>query len=77
MMRRITIALLLCSSMVLAAPAKPESVLQPGTSSLVTFRILFTTGSAYDPAGKEGLAALTASMLAQGGTRSLVDQCAS
>jgi zinc protease len=71
MMRRIAIALLLCSSLVLAAPAKPASVLQPGTSSLVTFRILFTTGSAYDPAGKEGLAALTAAMLAQGGTRSI------
>jgi zinc protease len=37
----------------------------------VTFRILFTTGSAFDPPGKEGLAALTASMLAQGGTRSM------
>jgi hypothetical protein len=32
------------------------SVVQPGTSPLIVFRILFTTGSASDPAGKEGLA---------------------
>src|SRR6202008_3551310 len=35
------------------------SVLQPGTSPLVTFRILFMTGSAFDPARKEGVASLT------------------
>src|SRR4051812_32209181 len=39
------------------------SVLQPNRSPLVTFRILFNTGSASDPEGKEGLASLTASML--------------
>jgi zinc protease len=38
---------------------------------LVTFRILFMTGSAFDPPGKEGLAAITASMLAEGGSRSM------
>src|SRR5438874_2888394 len=54
-----------------ALPSKIPTVLLPGTSPLVTFRILFMTGSAFDPAGKEGLAALTASMLAQGGTRSM------
>ena len=54
-----------------ASPAKSANVLLPGTSPLVTFRILFMTGSAFDPPGKEGLAALTASMLAQGGTRSM------
>jgi zinc protease len=70
-MRKIAIGLLLFSSVLLASPTKLANVLQPGTSSLVAFRILFTTGSAYDPRGKEGLAALTASMLAQGGTRSL------
>lgn len=41
----------------------------PGASPLVTFRIVFLTGAASDPAGKEGLANLTAAMLAQGGTR--------
>jgi zinc protease len=45
------------------------SVLQPNRSPLVTFRILFMTGSAADPEGKEGVAALTAAMLAGGGSR--------
>src|SRR2546428_3678004 len=54
-----------------AFPSKIPTVLLPGTSPLVTFRILFMTGSAFDPPGKEGLAALTASMLAEGGTRSM------
>ncbi|HYO91999.1 MAG TPA: hypothetical protein VEQ40_10195, partial [Pyrinomonadaceae bacterium] len=46
------------------------SVLQPNSAPIVNFRIQFMTGSAFDPPGKEGLAALTAAMLAQGGTRS-------
>src|SRR6058998_3768533 len=54
-----------------ALPSKIPAVLLPGTSPLMTFRILFLTGSAFDPPGKEGLAALTASMLAEGGTRSM------
>src|SRR2546428_10269333 len=54
-----------------ALRSKIPTVLLPGTSPLVTFRILFMTGSAFDPPGKEGLAAFTASMLAQGGTRSM------
>ena len=45
---------------------KTASVLQPGTSPLVSFRILFMTGSASDPKGKEGVASLTAAMLAEG-----------
>jgi zinc protease len=48
-----------------------ETVFQPGKSPLVSFRIQFLTGSVDDPEGKEGLAALTAAMLAQGGTRGL------
>src|SRR5438067_13476898 len=70
-MKRLAIVFLLLSITLLAAPARIASVLLPGTSPLITFRILFTTGSAFDPPGKEGLAALTASMLAQGGTRSM------
>src|SRR3989449_9037496 len=54
-----------------AFPSKIPTVLLPGTSPLVTFRILFMTGSAFDPPGKEGLSSLTASMLAEGGTRSM------
>src|SRR5260221_2429797 len=50
--------------------AETNTVLLPTRSPLVTFRILFMTGSAYDPRGKEGLASLTAAMLADGGSRS-------
>ena len=46
-------------------------MLEPNRSPLVTFRILFMTGSASDPAGQEGVAALTAAMLAKGGSRAL------
>lgn len=44
---------------------------QPASSPLVTFRILFRTGAAYDPPGKEGVAALTAAMLAEAGSQRL------
>lgn len=47
------------------------TVLQPNRAPLVTFRILFMTGAASDPTGKEGLAALTAAMLAEAGSRSM------
>jgi zinc protease len=40
-------------------------------SPLVAFRIVFTTGAAADPAEKPGSAALTAHLLAEGGTREL------
>src|SRR6266567_3781806 len=46
-----------------------NAVLLPNRSPLVSFRILFMTGSAADPNGKEGLASLTAAMLAEGGSR--------
>ncbi|MFL6228651.1 MAG: M16 family metallopeptidase [Pyrinomonadaceae bacterium] len=48
-----------------------NEVLLPTSSPLITFRLLFMTGSADDPAGKEGLASLTASMLAGGGSRAM------
>ncbi|HEY0546031.1 MAG TPA: pitrilysin family protein [Pyrinomonadaceae bacterium] len=51
--------------------AASQSVLQPNRSPLISFRILFNTGSASDPAGKEGVAALTAAMIAGGGTRTM------
>ena len=50
----------------------PESalVLLPVASDpTVSFRVWFQVGSQDDPPGKEGLAALTASMLAEGSTR--------
>lgn len=54
-----------------SAPAKVATVLQPNRSPLVTFRILFMTGSASDPQWKEGVAALTAALLSQGGSRAM------
>ena len=47
------------------------TLLPSRNSPIVYFRLLFRVGSIDDPAGKEGLTALTAAMLAQGGTRSL------
>jgi zinc protease len=40
-------------------------------SPLVTFRIIVRTGAVNDPQGKEGLNALTASVIAEGGTKDL------
>ena len=37
----------------------------------LTIKLLFDVGSAYDPVGKEGLAQLTASMIAEAGSKSL------
>ena len=46
-----------------------RDVLLPTRAPLISFRILFMTGSADDPPAKEGVASLTAAMLAQGGSR--------
>ena len=48
-----------------------SSVLQPNRSPLITFRIMFMTGAAFDPPGKEGVASLAAAMLAGGGSRTM------
>ena len=40
----------------------------PTPSTLLRFKLLFASGSAHDPTGKEGLAALTADMIAEGGS---------
>jgi zinc protease len=47
------------------------TVLQPNRSPLITFRLLFMTGSASDPQGKEGVASLTAALLSRGGSRAM------
>ncbi|HYN21663.1 MAG TPA: pitrilysin family protein [Thermoanaerobaculia bacterium] len=41
----------------------------PGESPLVAVRLMFDVGSIHDPKGKEGLAALTASMVGEAGTK--------
>ncbi|MGH2631964.1 MAG: M16 family metallopeptidase [Tepidiformaceae bacterium] len=41
----------------------------PSKSALISIKLLFTAGSAHDPAGKEGLAALAASMITDAGSK--------
>ena len=55
------------------APAEADVPVVRVESSLpvVTLKLLFQAGSARDPAGKEGLAALAADLLAGGGSRRL------
>jgi zinc protease len=61
------------------APLKPSPdvtadirlVQQKSVLPQLNVKLLFTAGSAHDPAGKEGLAALTASMIAEAGSRAL------
>ncbi len=71
MVRKLACALVLAALVQTAPSAQNASVLQPGTSPLIVFRIMFTTGAAFDPAGKEGLASLTAAILAEGGSRAM------
>jgi zinc protease len=70
-MKTAWIPTLLVMSSSLWAAAGPKVVALPGQSPLVTFRFVFLTGSASDPADKPGVAALTAALLAQGGTREM------
>ena len=72
--RNLACALLIAALAQTAPAAQSASVLQPGTSPLIVFRILFTTGAAFDPAGKDGLASLTAAMLGEGGSRAMTYQ---
>lgn len=79
-MHRIVIAMLMSALLIPSAALSQTSgnmtsnnaqVVIPNRSPLISFRFVFKTGAASDPKGKEGLAALTAAMLAQGGTRTL------
>jgi zinc protease len=74
MARRIVFAFLIAALLQTTGSTQRSTVLQPGTSPLIVFRIMFMTGAAFDPAGKEGLASLTAAMLAEGGSRSMTYQ---
>jgi zinc protease len=51
-----------------AAPAKFDVLVQKSKLPQIRFKLLFSAGSAHDPKGKEGLAALTASMVADAGS---------
>src|SRR5262249_23624951 len=72
MTRKLLLLFLLIPTLLIAADATiPDSqlLLMKNDSPLVAFRILFRNGSANDPAGKEGLAALTSSMIDQASTK--------
>jgi zinc protease len=62
---------LLFFSMAAMLQGEPKVIALPSKSPIVTFRIVFRTGAASDPKGKEGVASLTASMLASGGTKAM------
>ena len=71
-------AVVLCALLAISCGGKkdvvrlPSALLQRASDEpLVAVRIVFAAGSIQDPAGKEGLASLTAAMLAEGGTRTL------
>jgi len=51
--------------------AKPEFIVKASPLPQLTVKLLFKAGSAHDPAGKEGLAALAASMVAEAGSRQM------
>ncbi|GAA63165.1 metallopeptidase [Pseudoalteromonas sp. BSi20311] len=54
-------------------PSKPifKVLDKTNSSPLIDINLLFNTGAAADPQGKKGVAALTAAMLAQGGSTSM------
>jgi zinc protease len=70
-MRKLTLMALISLSFLGWVPAQPvETVALPEASSpLIAFRVWIKAGSQDDPPGKEGLAVLTGSCLAQGSTQ--------
>lgn len=51
--------------------SKPEFIVKASPLPQLTVKLLFKAGSAHDPSGKEGLAALAASMIAEAGSRQM------
>lgn len=74
-MRAFTVALTLCifftAMMATAKTALKVTEIRSEGSPLITFRIILRAGSVNDWKGKEGINALTAYMIAQGGTSEL------
>jgi zinc protease len=54
-----------------AAAGSVKTLAEPSALPQINVKLLFTVGSAHDPAGKEGLAALSASMIAEAGSRAM------
>jgi zinc protease len=71
MIGRYLILLLLIFPVIASAQQIPDDkmILIKNDSPLIAFRIMFRTGSAFDPKGKEGLARLTATLLTEGATQ--------
>ncbi len=71
MIGRYLILALLIFPVVVSAQQIPDNkmILIKNDSPLIAFRIMFRTGSSFDPKGKEGLASLTATMLTDGATQ--------
>jgi zinc protease len=72
--RRPFLLFLAIGATALPAAAQMRVMELPNHSPLVTFRIVFTAGSAADPAAKPGLAYLTAQMIANAGSKTLTYQ---
>ena len=53
------------------AASTVKVIAQPSALPQLDVKLLFTVGSAHDPAGKEGLAAFAASMIAEAGSRAM------
>ena len=53
------------------ATGGPALVVQRSPSALLRFKIQFRAGSAHDPPGQEGLAALSAAMISGGGSQAM------
>lgn len=54
-----------------AEPLLARVVRQKSVLPQINVKLLFTVGSAHDPAGREGLAALTAAMIAEAGSKAM------
>jgi zinc protease len=54
-----------------AAAESVKTLVQPSALPQLNVKLLFTAGSAHDPAGKEGLATLSAAMIAEAGSRAM------
>lgn len=63
--------MIMMSTMAIAKTALKVTEVRSASSPLITFRIILRAGSVNDWKGKEGINALTAYMLAQGGTTTL------
>ena len=71
MIGRSLMIMLLIFPAIVSAQQIPDDkmILIKNDSPLIAFRIMFRTGSAFDPKGKEGLASLTATVLTEGATQ--------